>query len=283
MDIDITWKDPSKAQEAALAHVMVTCKQFMRSRSACNAGLTEFMLAEMMCMAESSLWYAQARSWSEGKYPAKGADDVFRMAGTAIVKLVDLGYSKGKWWDASQVWDDPLRIALHLTSIVEAVRLLREIRPKSLAVYSQGFEVLPYLMLPRLKVGPAMKALMSSDGAKMVFAKILAQHDEGARKALDEARKRAKKTAAETYAPVECRHPGCKRLLPPRSGIRPREGHHKNYRNTDACCRGHANYFCTKCNRPHSYASKVGQKHFPEHYGKDWDGTGMDGEKWKLK
>ncbi|NIV30360.1 MAG: hypothetical protein GWN58_12955, partial [Anaerolineae bacterium] len=56
--------------------------------------------------------------------------------------------------------------------------------------------------------------------------------------------------------------------------------HYKNYRGTGACQRGHNSYFCTRCNTPHSYTSKTGKAHYERHYGKDWDGTDMEGKKW---
>jgi len=68
---------------------------------------------------------------------------------------------------------------------------------------------------------------------------------------------------------AECIHPDCHNLIAPR-GIKPREGHFKNYRGLGACQRGHQSYYCTKCKKPHSHTSKVGKAHFEEHYGCDF-------------
>lgn len=286
-EFDVTWKDIPEAQDAALAHAMAYAKPFLKiqQRQAGRAGewhppITEFHVAEMMCMASSSLWYSQAKSWAEGKPPAPGADGIWTIAGKAIVRLVEIGYQGGVWWDATKAWDHPQKIAINLSCILEAVRLLRQIRGRSLAVYSQWFEALPYLMIPGLKVENAMKALSAGQvGAKVIMGQILALYDEEFAKKLKATRKDLLQHAHDTYKPTNCIKPGCDNQVAPQ-GIRPRGGHFKNYRGKGACCRGHASYFCLKCKKPHSYLYKIGQKHLADHFGKDWDGTDMEGNKW---
>jgi hypothetical protein len=278
MEFDITWKNVSEAQAAALEHVTKHARKWLDSQKMFPGGLegefvsplTEFDLAEMMCMGKNSFWYSQARSWAEGgTVPVENLRDVFKLAGEAIVKLVDLGYSNGKWYDASQVWDNTSVLALHLAAIVEVARVISTIRGRTLTVYSNFFEILPYLMIPGLDVKNAVKAIGASDaGAGAVVAMIKALYDPEFKKQVDKAVRAAKAKRAETYEPTECIHPECHNLVAP-PGIKPREGHYKNYRGTGACRKGHNAYHCTKCGQPHSFVSKIGQAHYPKFYGED--------------
>lgn len=286
-EFDMTWKNPGKAQVAALDYAGKHAGPFLRRANRQRSGaewsppLTEFMVAEMMCIAKSSLWYTQARMWSEGKgFPAPGADPVFLVAGRTILRLVDLGYSNDVWWDARQAWDDPRVISMHLASIIDVVRMLRAVRRRSLQVNSPWFEALPYLMVPGLNIEQAIKTISTEAGVPILIGEICARYDPEFRGAWLVARRAARETVSATYAPTPCIHPECDNIVAP-SGIKPREGHFKNYRGTGACQKGHNSYYCTKCKSPHSFVSEIGKKHYPDYYGKDWDGTNMEGEKWR--
>lgn len=277
-EYDPTWKNPSEAQNAALEHALKYAEPFLSrlQRQSEKAEefyppITEFDIAEMMCIADSSLWYSQAKSWAEGKgFPAQGADNVFQLAGSAIKRLVESGYSNNKWWDATQVWDNPQVIALSLVSIVEVVRLLREIRLHSLNINSQWFEALPYLMIPGLKVEEAIKNLGKGEsGAGFVTAAILAHYDPEFAKKLRAIQDEINERLHDAYIPTKCIHPKCENLVSP-VGIQPREGHFKNYRGTGACQRGHNAYLCSKCNAPHNYATKIGKAHYEQYYVEDF-------------
>jgi len=286
------WHRLVLAQASGRAH-MVDCDRY-------DYELSEFDLAELMLTADASLWYTQAKAWVKGETPGRegrGKDVIkaFQVAGAAAVKIVERGYQDGKWWDLEQIFPHPAARALSIVSIIEAVRLvdlmdtptsagdmlLRAISDDLGTVLSQGWRLLPKLLMPGLNMGKIKKLLSQPNGAALVMAEVTARLDPAFRKRLSAVRRGVKAKLHETYEPTECVHPECENQVAP-TGIKPREGHHKNYRGTGACRRGHNSYFCTKCQAPHSFVSKIGRRHYPEHYGKEWDGLDMEGDKWSA-
>lgn len=286
MDIDFSWENPPEAQVAALEHAIKYAEPALRRTNRqlpeqeWAPPITEFHIAEMMCMAESSFWYSQACSWAEGKsYPARGADTVWQMAGRSIKQVVEHGYKNGKWWNPEDIWENPRIRATAVVSIIEVARMTRKLRG-SLSINSAFFEVLPYLVEPRLKIEPILKALDGSEAeAALVLAEVLALYDPDFKKKLDATKKEVIGKIQKGYEPTECIHPECRNLVAPK-GIKPREGHHHNYRGTGACQRGHNSYYCTRCKKPHSHDSKIGKAHYGQHYGGDFDAAMS--EKWKA-
>lgn len=288
MDIDMTWRKPSEAQAAALDHAMRYAEPALKRINRRGPDqewtppITEFHIAEMMCTAESSLWYSQACTWAEGKgYPAKGADLVWQLAGKAIKELVAHGYQDEKWWDPEKIWTNPNIRATAVLSIVEVTRMTRYLRGRTLGINSAFFEILPYLVEPRLKVERIIKTLdMGDEGtAAVVLAEVKALYDPDFKKKLDATRAKARKAVHETYEPTACIKPECENLVAPK-GIKPRKGHAKNYRGTGACQRGHNSYYCVKCKKPHSHTSKVGKAHYEKYYGGDF--TAELSAKWQA-
>jgi len=259
-----------------------------------------FDLAEMMLTADNSLWYTQAQAWAKGDTPLKDGRGekvvkVFQLAGVAICKIVEYGYQDGEWWNVEKIWASAAQRAVALVGIVEAKRLVYELTHVKSAkaavravlmedigpVISAGISHLPTLLMPERLERQVARLLSTGqkEASSAAIMEVMAHFDSGIRKKLNRIKREAKAKVHETYEPAECICPTCDNLVAPK-GIKPREGHFRNYRGTGACCRGHASYFCTKCNRPHSHASKIGKKHYPDYYGKDWDGTDMEGEKW---
>jgi len=321
MEFDFSWKKPTEAQVAALEHAhrclggkdlppqdtwhtivlaqasgrahMVDCDRF-------DYKLNGFDLAEMMLTADGSLWYTQAKAWEKGDTPEceeRGKDVIqaFQLAGVTAVAIVEWGYQDGKWWDLEQIFPHPAARAMAVISLIEAVRLvdfmntptsagdmmLRAISDDVGTLLSQGWRLLPKLLVPKLNMRRIKKLLPRPNGAALAIGEVMALFDPAFRKKLSAVKRGAKAKLHETYEPTECIHPECKNLVGP-TGIKPREGHHKNYRGTGACRQGHNSYFCTKCQAPHSFVSKIGRRHYPEHYGKDWDGLDMEGNKWSA-
>lgn len=287
MTIDFTWKEPTEEQTAALDHAMRCAEPALQRINRQHPDeewappVTEFHIAEMMCMAAGSLWYTQACQWAEGKgFPARGADRVWKLAGEAIKKIVAHGYQDGRWWDPEKIWESPNARAISVVSLVEITRMTRKLRG-TLAINSTFFEVLPYLVEPRLKVEQIIKALdsMRPGTAESVIADVLAMYDPEFKKKLDAIKGKARQVVHEKYEPTVCIHPECENLVAPK-GIEPREGHYNNYRGTGACQRGHNSYYCTRCKKPHSHDSKVGKTHYEKYNGGDF--TAELAEKWKA-
>lgn len=78
-----------------------------------------------------------------------------------------------------------------------------------------------------------------------------------------------------------CIKPECDKMVAaPKQ--KPKDGEIKGYRATGACCRQHATYLCSMCNRLHSYATKVGKAHL-EHRKRDWDESDLERPKlWEV-
>jgi hypothetical protein len=309
MDFDMSWRDPTEVQLAALDHVCAILgvpekehpknitislhQQVMieASRKAYavdvelyqEAGkLSLFDYAEMILMADQSLWYTQAKRWAEGNTPGKdswGKDVamIFAVAGQAIVKIVDWGYQDGKWWNLEAIYPNTTHRATAICFIIEANRLIRVVNTPTSAYdlvtrlmpegagyfHSSGLHVFPQLLVPKLNIKYIKKLLSepNGNGAQLAIAEIAGLFDPAIRKVVNSAKRKAKQEISQTYEPTKCIKPDCENLVAP-PGITPREGHYKNYRGTGACQKGHNGYQCSKCGRPHSYASKIGQQHY---------------------
>ena len=305
MDFDISWKEPTEMQLEAWKHACNAMGIPKKDREWAEKGnrhhmlvmhnaigrslavdaeiysgpahkMTPYDLAEMMLTAHGSLWFTQAKGWAGGNTPPYCADEkttrVFQIAGQAIVKIVDWGYRDGRWWNLEAIWPDPKTRALTVAAIIDACRMARLIAQNTMAIQSGGFAYLPLLIVPKLNIKQAERNLAQGDkGVVALMAELLALFDPEFRKEASAVRREAKRQIHETYEPTKCIKPECNMLVAPK-GIKPREGHAKNYRGKGACCRGHANYWCTKCKAPHSYTSKIGQNHL-QFFGKDWDGV----------
>lgn len=66
---------------------------------------------------------------------------------------------------------------------------------------------------------------------------------------------------AKSREPKKCIKPDCQNLVAPVGMKNPPPNVFKNYCQTGACQKGHNIYFCLKCGKPHSYASKIGIEH----------------------
>ena len=314
MDFNMTWDHPTQAQIDALHHVckclhiklntaipmrVQALSQVNRRAWASDDGIDDpkayalgpYDYAEMMLMADKSLWYIQAEGWAAGDTPQRNGrgskvSPVFEKAGETIVKLVDWGYHDSEWWNPLKVWDNKFDAALRMSTILEAANLLdvlSHVPPQPTGdpmsnrgewadwinfltqppeLYSGAFQSLPMLFLPGLDTRWLRKILASNskDSAKFVLAEILAHYDPEFRKNHNAAKKKAREDLAATYEPTKCIKPECENLVAP-TGIEPREGHHKNYRGLGACCKEHTNYQCGKCETVHSYSTKVGKAH----------------------
>jgi hypothetical protein len=185
--------------------------------------IDEYDIAENIITAKDSLWYVQAQKWIT-KPPCE-VPETFTAACQFIVDVVNLGYADNVWWDLSKM--DAGKVAMGRLLTLDLLQMIRQIRHNSLIVISRGFEL---------------------------FAQIVC--DKAWR---DKVRKVAR--ATQPYMANKCIKPECNNLVAP-VGMKPQEGHFRNYRGTGACAKEHANYLCAKCNAPHSYASGVGKKHY---------------------
>ncbi|MFH1484948.1 MAG: hypothetical protein ABIH46_02660 [Chloroflexota bacterium] len=329
MDFDISWKEPTEAQLAAFElacdalgvtradreymrghHHMMVMLESTRRAMAVDAeiysgpahAMTPYTLAEMVLLADGSLWYTQAKGWAEGNVPKslEQFKPVFMMAGIATKRIVEWGYQDGKWWDVKSIWPESQwpGMALQLSAILEAVRLvdaintprdakdlvMRVLNDDTGYLLSPGWRWFPKCIMPGLdlKLLTKMMGGGNQDVVKTVVGEIRAYFEPDFRKVWNKAKGKARAQISKEYEPTKCIKPECENLIAPK-GIEPREGHFKNYRGLGSCCRGHASYYCTKCKAPHSHSSKTGRSHYPKFYGKDWDGTDAEGNEWKPK
>lgn len=75
---DIIWEEPTKSQEAALRLAM---KRKVKK-------LTEFEIAELICLSRDSLWYTQAKNWTTNPpLPAGPTAEVWKEACRVIVEI----------------------------------------------------------------------------------------------------------------------------------------------------------------------------------------------------
>lgn len=302
-ELDLSWKNPSAEQLAALHHVFDAFKvkpndrEFMLKRAhflVVNAArgralavdaeiysggpheMSVFDWAEFMVLAPRSLWYSQAKGWIESEdFGIAGAriDDgtakLWRTAAKAVVEIVDRGCQDGKWWDHGAIWPDPTVRAVTLASIVDLCINVSKVARSTLAVHSAGFAHLPRLLLPWLNLSQAERWLeMGPGGAVALLATLKARWDPEFRKEYNRAKREAKEALRKSYEPIPCVKPDCDNPVAPK-GVEPREGHFKNYRGTGACQAGHNSYWCEKCEKPHSFKSKIGEAHL-EHSGGDF-------------
>lgn len=277
-DFDMSWADPSEAQLAALAHVhkclgrrmpelpdglthsAIVRMEYVGKCLAVDTGhtykLSEYDLAEMMCLADKSLWLSEARRWA-GVTPkvdtpeSKAAASVFTSAGDTVTRVVELGFSDGVWWNLAKLWE-----AREIADRMVKLLVLATGRHSS-----SCWPYIPMLMLPGLSTRKLYGYIASGgDGFAMATSEIRAHYDADFRKAWNAAKRVAKATVQSTYEPARCIKPGCACAVAP-SGIEPRDGHARNWRGTGACCKEHANYWCGKCEKIHSYRTGIGQQH----------------------
>ena len=128
MNIDLTWEHPDEEQNAALELAM---KRKI-------GGLTEFQTAEFIITADKSLWYSQAKAWSE-KPPEKVAV-TWQMACVVIVDIVDSGYNAEKkmWWDMTS-WDKKT-LFTNMVLLADLGMMLKQYRRDRMDAVSRGFE-----------------------------------------------------------------------------------------------------------------------------------------------
>lgn len=129
-DFDITWAKMSKPQEAALK---LAIQRKIKK-------LTEFEIAELICLSPHSLWYTQAKNWSE-KPPITGdAAGIWMQACKIIVDVVDRGYNEeaDMWWDIRD-WKKE-QAAQNILILMDFGHMLKQYRHRSLSVVSSGFE-----------------------------------------------------------------------------------------------------------------------------------------------
>ena len=158
VDFDMTWKNPTEAQEAALAIAMTRTKGHGMSLGKGyrydddplgNRPMTEFQIAELMCMADKSLWYTQAKGWMEN--PPKNVTgegiEMWKHACKFIVDVVDSGYNATtkKFWDQSR-WSNQ-EIMTEYAILMDFMMMLNKHQQVSLDVVSQGFEVFVRLLI----------------------------------------------------------------------------------------------------------------------------------------
>jgi hypothetical protein len=234
MEYDVTWRNPSVEQLAALEyackalgtkplkergvithHFMVKSEAIGRSLMvdsgvAYKSGMSEYDYAELILLAEHSLWYVECKNkadrWSACKF---------------ILDVVSLGYKDGKWWDLSRMDEQVVKDGVASLKILGLA-----IRNVGSPFTSQGF--LPVIDL-------------------ILGKNWLAKTRQQIREKLP-------------YVATKCIKPDCENMVAP-VGIKPQAGHFKNYMATGACVKGHNVFTCSKCNKPHSYTSGVGKEH----------------------
>lgn len=126
--MDPTWENPSEEQTAALELTM---------KVGPARGLTEFELADMMCLAPDMLWYVQAKRWAKEPPKLGGPEKVWQAACKAIVEIVGLGYDKDKGWWPMKELKNPLAATILL---MDFGVMLKQYRQQSNDTVSWGFE-----------------------------------------------------------------------------------------------------------------------------------------------
>lgn len=234
MEYDVTWRNPSEAQLAALDyackalgtkplkergvithHFMVQSEAIGRalmvdSGVAYKSGMSEYDYAEIILLAEHSLWYVECKNkadkWNACKF---------------IMDVVSLGYRDGKWWDLSRLDEQTVKNG------VASLKIL------GLAIRNVGSPFTSHGFLP-------------------VIDLILGKNW------LTKTRQQIREKLP--YKSTKCIKPDCENMVAP-IGIKPQGEDFKNYRGTGACQQGHNGYKCSKCDAPHSYASGIGKEH----------------------
>jgi len=122
VEFDVTWKNPTEAQNVALKLAM---KQKV-------SGLTEFDVAEMMLMAEESFWFSCLKGWVENPPPLIGPEQaVWRLGCRVILEQVQAGYDPKRmvWWMPKD-WNEKTAISKTL-SIMFFGLLYHEVHSRS--------------------------------------------------------------------------------------------------------------------------------------------------------
>lgn len=129
IEFDMTWRNPSEAQNAALAVAMK-----MKPRH-----VTEFEAAEFIILAKESLWYTQAKRWKDE--PPKNTPRTWQAACQFIFDVVNLEYDESSkmWWNLSRL--DSKKVKIGIILLMDLGMMLKQYRQQSLDVVSQGFEI----------------------------------------------------------------------------------------------------------------------------------------------
>lgn len=220
MDIDFAWADPTEAQNVALDIAM---KQKPR-------GLTEFQAAEFICLADSSLWHVQAKSWAKDPPNIGEAAVVWREACRTIANIVDLGYDgrRKTWWPLAKLGTES-EIAAKMLILMDFGMMLQQYRRQSLDVVSRGFEVFLDIVLGK--------------GWEKRFRRFLKEKAEG--------------VAPKQPQAASCINPFCDLVVD------------RGRRRSGACSQAHLRYYCSKCRCWHHWGTKIAADH-QERYVCDW-------------
>ncbi|NIV30361.1 MAG: hypothetical protein GWN58_12960, partial [Anaerolineae bacterium] len=202
MDFDITWKEPTEAQVAALEHACRclggkweefpephTWHHLVVARSEHRAHmvdgghydyvLDDFDLAEMIATADRSLWYTQAKTWRQAPPTEYGESyqKITQLASAFVCRVVEWGYRDGKWWDLTATHPNLALRVLGVASLLEFNRMtyeLTHVRDTRHALrvvlcdevgpmVSAGWRTLPTLLVPRLNVRKITRLLGTPD------------------------------------------------------------------------------------------------------------------------
>lgn len=297
MDIDYTWNNPSPEQLSALKYVerqiygkelsdtiplthhQVVVLESSYRASAAETGiypaLSEHELAEFVLMAPKSLWYHMAKGWSEGEIneiSGDGAKHAMRVGSEAIVKIVDRGYQDGQWWDTAALWPDTTQRAIVLARILEVARIRKLIADRTMYITSAGLNEFVKLIVPGINLNAAFRLLETESGSIRLLSLIKKSIDKDFARMIERAKRDKRNGAHATYEPTKCTKPDCQNQVAP-AGVKPREGHFKNYMGKGACCKSHSTYHCSKCNLLHSWTTKTGQSHTAYYAGDNDDST----------
>ena len=132
-DTTIDWGNPTEEQTVALA---IVAKQKPRN-------LTEFQGAEFIILARYSLWYTQAKKWTETPPDKLNpiVQGIWKVACQFIIKTVDSGYdAKAKtWWNVAKM--DRKDFMKKAILLMDFGQMVEQYRRQSLDVISTGFEI----------------------------------------------------------------------------------------------------------------------------------------------
>jgi len=149
IDFDITWANPSEAQAQAFNIAMKLTKgRGMKLGKHDYKPLTEWELAEFICLASKSLWYHQAKEWTN-KPPVKNEPEatIIKKACQFIVDVVDSGYdAENKLWWNMKKYDKPELLVKYIL-LADFMNMVGQLRQNSLLVISSGFNVFANIQL----------------------------------------------------------------------------------------------------------------------------------------
>lgn len=185
ISFDFTWKEPTERQIKALEYVynalgikhqelpngithhMLVSQRAMGRALAVDAGVydgfvhkqTEYDLAELMLLSDKSLWYTQAKSWAEKK--PDFAPITWQAACKFIVRIIDLGYDEENktWWNLEKLNLSQSQLQFQYLLLMDLANMLKQIRGKSLNIYSKGFELFISLIVTKKKISEIKKAI----------------------------------------------------------------------------------------------------------------------------